>query len=253
MSKRPDYGIDAPGLATGFLAGGIGAFALALLIWEFWRGSLLVGILTAILAFGGLYLSGMGCLMVVWSKHIKLKTRETMLDYVIWRGNEQVLDVGCGRGLMMVGAAKRLTSGKATGIDIWQAKDQSGNGPKGALENAVLEGVSDRVHIETGDMRALPFANGSFEVVMSHWAVHNLEQVDDRATALREMMRVLRPGGSLILADIEHREAYMAALKNMGVAECRLDVKPVMDKILGIVSFDSFRPSTIFARKALLH
>ncbi len=42
MSKSPDYGIDAPGLAMVFLAGGIGAFALALLIWEFTSGLLMM-------------------------------------------------------------------------------------------------------------------------------------------------------------------------------------------------------------------
>ena len=36
-------------------------------------------------------------------------------------GDEKVLDVGCGRGLLLIGAAKRLKSGKATGIDVWDA------------------------------------------------------------------------------------------------------------------------------------
>ena len=40
-----------------------------------------------------------------------------------WRGNETVLDVGTGRGLLMIGAARRLTTGISVGIDIWSAKD----------------------------------------------------------------------------------------------------------------------------------
>jgi cyclopropane fatty-acyl-phospholipid synthase-like methyltransferase len=48
---------------------------------------------------------------------------------VPWKGDEAVRDVGCGHGLMLVGAARRLTTGKATGIDIWQAEDLTGNRP----------------------------------------------------------------------------------------------------------------------------
>jgi len=40
-----------------------------------------------------------------------------------------VLDVGCGRGLLLIGAARRLTTGKAVGVDIWQAEDRVGNLP----------------------------------------------------------------------------------------------------------------------------
>ena len=48
----------------------------------------------------------------------------------------------------------------ATGIDLWSTHDQSGNARDVTLQNASLEGVQDRIDIETGDMRALPFADG---------------------------------------------------------------------------------------------
>jgi len=73
------------------------------------------------------YLLGMGSYMLLFSKFQKLKDREKLLDSIQWLGNELVLDVGCGRGLMLVGAAKRLTNGKSIGIDIWQQEDQSDN------------------------------------------------------------------------------------------------------------------------------
>ncbi|MER3436097.1 MAG: hypothetical protein C4288_22700 [Leptolyngbya sp. ERB_1_1] len=69
----------------------------------------------------------MGSYMLLFSKFQKLKDREKLLDSIQWLGNELVLDVGCGRGLMLVGAAKRLTNGKSIGIDIWQQEDQSDN------------------------------------------------------------------------------------------------------------------------------
>jgi len=42
-------------------------------------------------------------------------------------GGEHVFDVGTGRGLLLIGAARRLTSGKGIGIDVWSTKDLSGN------------------------------------------------------------------------------------------------------------------------------
>jgi cyclopropane fatty-acyl-phospholipid synthase-like methyltransferase len=72
-----------------------------------------------------------------------------------------VLDVGCGRGLLLIGAAKRLTTGKAVGVDIWQTEDLSGNRPEATLENARLERVAERVGVKDGDARRLPFADGT--------------------------------------------------------------------------------------------
>jgi len=50
-----------------------------------------------------------------------------------------------------------------TGVDIWSTADQSGNAKEVTLRNPRLEGVSDRVHIATADMRALPFADATFD------------------------------------------------------------------------------------------
>lgn len=246
--QRPDYGIDAPGLVIGFMSGGTVATIAALLVRIIaFSWSVLA---TSILAIVAVYLLGMGCLMLIWSKVIKLHSREKALDQLNWTGTEQVLDVGCGRGLMMIGAARRLTSGTATGIDIWQARDQSANTPAGAMENARIEGVSDRIALETGDMRALPFSDARFDVVMSHWAVHNLHTEVDRNQTLREMVRVLKPGGAMILADIANCDAYCRELRLLNMTDVRCEVSPVADILLGTVSVGSFRPATIHARKA---
>ncbi len=192
----------------------------------------------------------MGSYMLYGSKIEKIRQREVYLDFIHWRGDEQVLDVGCGRGLMLVAAARRLTTGKATGIDIWEAKDQSSNTREAPLQNAKLEHVSDLVDVLTADMRKLPFADQSFDVVLSHWVVHNLEKESERTTALEEMARVLRPDGQIILADIEFREAYQARLADLGFANVKLVVNPIKDMILSAVSFGSFRPFVISAQKS---
>ena len=97
------------------------------------------------------------------SKFGKVRERERLLDLLTWKGGERVLDVGCGRGLLLIGAAKRLTTGTAAGIDLWQQEDLSDNRPEATLENARLEGVANRVEVHTADMRELPFPDGSFD------------------------------------------------------------------------------------------
>jgi ubiquinone/menaquinone biosynthesis C-methylase UbiE len=247
----PDYGIDAPGLVRFFILSGLISTGLAGLTSLWISGPPAWGAIVLAVTFGlaALYLLGMCCIMLYWSKVTKLHTREALLDRIPWRGDERVLDVGCGRGLMAVGAARRLTSGRAIGIDIWRSVDQSSNTAEGALENARRESVVDRVSIQTADMRRLPFEDGSFDVVLSHWAVHNLESETGRKTALTEMTRVLRPGGTLILADIEHRAAYASELSDLGLARQTLVLEPIRDFVLSILSFGSFRPFAIVARR----
>ncbi len=78
-----------------------------------------------------------------------------------WTGEEILLDVGCGRGLMLLGAARRLTTGHAVGIDLWRDEDQAENSPEALEANARLEGVADRIRIDTGDARQLPYPNAT--------------------------------------------------------------------------------------------
>ena len=208
----------------------------------------LVGWGIAVLA---IYPLGMGCLMLYESLIWKPRASKAILNLVAWTGGEQVLDIGCGRGLMLVGAAHRLTSGMAVGIDLWRAQDQASNGPQAAIDNATLEGVANRVRVETGDMRNLHFADASFDVVVSNWALHNLDAKADRAMAMAEMIRVLRPGGTVLLADIALRHEYVAALRTLGANHVQIVVpQPVKDKLLGLVSFGSYQPSTIVAARA---
>jgi arsenite methyltransferase len=247
---KPDYGIDAPGLVLFFFASGLTATILYFLISVIFV-SYPVWIFPAhvITGVAATYLTGMGCLMLYWSKTVKVRERESVLDQISWRGDERVLDVGCGRGLMLIGAARRLTTGRAMGIDIWQAKDQSANTPEGALNNAHIEGVLEKIKIQTADMRSLPFADHSFDVVVSHWVVHNLESKTDRDLSLSEMARVLQPGGSLILCDIENRDAYLERLNTFGLTNLIVKFNPIADTVLGIISIGSFRPTAIIARK----
>ena len=161
--------------------------------------------------------------MVLSSRVAKPKIRDRVLDSIPWRGDENVLDVGCGRGLFLIGAAKRLTTGKATGVDIWQAEDLSGNSAaKRRCGNAKTEGVAERIKIETADARKLPFAANSFDVVVSSLALHNIPSSQERTKALNEIARVLKPGGYLAIFDIFHTGEYAKTFRQIGFHEVQL-------------------------------
>jgi arsenite methyltransferase len=249
-SSKIDFGIDAPGLVRFFLAAGFASATCAVLaILNLNSAPLWLLLLKLVFAISAIYLLCMGGLMLYWSKFTKVRMRENIFDLVQWRGNEQVLDVGCGRGLMLIGAAQRLTTGQAIGIDIWEAKDQSSNSLQAVQENVRIAGVQNKAEVRTADCRSLPFNDQSFDVVVSHWVVHNLPREEDRNRAISEMVRVLRPRGKLILCDIEHRDSYLTNIRTLGLKDSKMIFEPVTDALLGALSFGSFRPTTIIATK----
>ena len=141
-----------------------------------------------------------------------------ILDRLHLRGDEGVLDMGCGRGAVLTAVARRLTTGRVTGVDIWSKTDQSGNASDVTLRNASLEGVGGRVQIETGDMRALPYPDATFDLVVSSLAIHNIRSNADRKRAIVEGFRVLKPGGRIVIADIRATAIYEEALRALGAS-----------------------------------
>jgi ubiquinone/menaquinone biosynthesis C-methylase UbiE len=117
------------------------------------------------------------------------------------RGDEKVLDVGCGLGKMTVAIAKHLTTGRVIGVDIWDKMEIPGNSPERAYENAKIEGILDRVEFKTGNVLSLPFADDFFDLVTSSSVINNLHGDADKSKALAEIFRVLRPGGKFLMAE----------------------------------------------------
>ena len=167
----------------------------------------------------GAALSAAAVVMVWGSKRGKLRMRNRLLDTIPWRGDEQVLDLGCGHGLLLVGAARRLTTGTAIGIDVWRSYDQAENTPEVTRENARIEGVANRIEVLSGGFRELPFDDQRFDVVVSSLAIHNVRDRTERATAIREVARVLRPGGRVAIMDIKHTRQYRRALVESGLVD----------------------------------
>jgi arsenite methyltransferase len=110
-------------------------------------------------------------LMLIYARVGKFRHRDRMLAQVPWRGDEHVVDIGTGRGLLLIGAAKRLTTGRATGIDIWNPSDLSDNARYRTMRNLVAEGVADRCDLVDELAQELSLADASADVVLSNLSV----------------------------------------------------------------------------------
>ncbi len=184
-SGSPDYGLDAPRIVRSMFSRGAWTLAFTLVLYlvnhSEYPGP--AARMCGALALIGLFFVAVGAVMVWSSRVAKLRLRDRMLDSLALRGDERVLDVGCGRGLLAIGAAKRLKNGKVTGIDIWNPFDLSGNSPDAAKANAKQEGVADKVRIEKGDARKLVYPDNHYDVAVSSLVLHNIPEREDRAHA----------------------------------------------------------------------
>lgn len=218
-NTRADYGVDTAGAVLRFvilaLVGMIFAVSAPFLVHERELAVSLasMGRATAI------WCSICAAVMVWGSRVGKLRLRDRILAELALEGDEQVLDVGCGRGLMLLAAAKKLNRGKASGIDLWPKQDQTGNSVEATRENARLEGVEGRIDLVTGDMRKLPFPAKRFDVILSSYALHDVRDPAERRKALLEMARVLKPGGRVRILDTRHTEEYVTALRDAGLVD----------------------------------
>ena len=211
---HPDYGLDAPPVIRNLALGAIAAAMAAMFLP--WRLALFAWASGALCALEAVYM--------VWASRVgKVRQRERLLDAVDWPKVSTVLDVGCGRGLLLIGAARRLRpDARAIGIDLWQAADLGDNRPSAAIENATLERVRDRVRVLTGDMRALSLPTASVDVVVSSLAIHNVPDEAGRDRAIAEIARVLKPDGVVVIQDMRNVDRYAAQLKVHGIEDVRI-------------------------------
>lgn len=218
VPRRGNYGFDAPYVPLLMALGG--AALLALAAWGLWDGKMhstsgAISIYSQ--GGGGLWLLLNAGVFVYTTRAGKFAVWTELLDQLMLQGDERLLDIGCGRGAVLLMAAQHLPRGRAVGVDVWSAKDQSGNAEQGTRQNAALEGVAERIELHTADMRQLPFADESFDVVVSSLAIHNVPGAAERARAVREAARVLKKGGKLRIADIRHTRVYARELAACGL------------------------------------
>jgi len=215
--RRGAYGFDAPYAPLLLGLGGVCMLAL-LVVQLLWGSEGRLGLVSAIApGAAGLWLFLNAGVFVYTTRAGKFAVWAELLERLKLQGDERLLDIGCGRGAVLLMAAQCLPRGRAVGVDLWSTTDQSGNAEQVTRRNAVLEGVAERIELHTADMRQLPFDDASFDVVLSSLAIHNVPGAGERARALREAARVLKKGGKLAIADIRHTRAYAEELETYGL------------------------------------
>lgn len=213
--RRGDYGFDAP--MVPIILGSIGACALAIGALSAWYFHALTPGIIFLVCGTFILLSTAGYIYTTrWGK---FQVWANILSQLQLDGSECLLDMGCGRGAVLLMVATLLPRGKATGIDLWKTSDQSGNASSVTQRNAELEGAAERVELQTADMRSLPFADASFDVVLSSLAIHNIYTSAGRRQAIHEAVRVLKPGGKLAIADIHGTQHYAEYLRELDMIE----------------------------------
>ena len=117
--------------------------------------------------------------------------------------DDLALDVAAGTGHVARALAPRVRTVVAVDATAAMLATGKAEADRAGLRNVVFQ---------RGDAAALPFADGSFDVVVSRFALHHFE---DPAVPLREMARCLRPGGTLAVGDLlANKDADVAAAQN---------------------------------------
>ena len=208
IERRFRYGLDAPSVLVISTMAGVALVVVGLTVAPF---AFDVGVVSLLYSAVHLWASSAG----------KVRRARRLLDELPWRGDEVVLDVGCGHGLLLIEAARHLRTGQAIGVDVWSQKDQWRNSREATIENARWAGVADRVEVRDADARELPFPDATFDAVVSSLVIHNIPGREQRARAIREIARVLKPGGRVAIIDLARTSEYASTLTQAGLVDVR--------------------------------
>ncbi|MFE0422144.1 SAM-dependent methyltransferase [Streptomyces sp. NPDC058953] len=128
----------------------------------------------------------------------------------------RLLDVGCGTGRPALRIA-RATGARVSGISVSDPDIDL------ARTRADTTGLGDQVDFRYADARALPFEAASFD---GAWAIESMMHIPDRATALTEIARVLRPGSPLVITDVLLRSPVTGDTADLVRRTCRAFQSP---------------------------
>jgi ubiquinone/menaquinone biosynthesis C-methylase UbiE len=159
---------------------------------------------------------------------VQSKIIDLLMEHVRWDGQGRALDIGCGSGALAIGLAKKYACARVTGIDYWGGSWQYAQ--KQCEENAQAEGVSGRVEFARASASMLPFADDAFDLAVSNLVFHEVKDAADKRDAIKEALRVVKPGGGFVFQDLFLIRRYYGApeelaalVKSWGVREVHFE------------------------------
>ncbi len=219
-NSTPDYRFNIPSqvafaLVAGSISAMLGVYFLYVRLFLLGTILLIVAVLVGLFRF---------TLFLITDPKRRAIARDRMINSVHWKGTEQVLDVGCGNGLVLLAAAKHLADGegRAIGIDIWNQMAGRQNAEI-LRRNAEIERVANRIEVQEADARQMPFGNSSFDVVLASLSLHHAGGKRGIEQVVKEMKRVLKPGGVILLYDLFPATAIASRLfRELGMKSVRM-------------------------------
>ncbi len=103
--------------------------------------------------------------------------------------------------------------------------------------------------VKEGDARKLPFADSTFDVVVSNFVVHELKSRADRQQLLCEVARVLKPGGRVALVDFIFKDECVVDLRKFGVKTARTRDGVLSFRVSAILNLGAVRTYHVVGRK----
>jgi len=205
QSAHVSYGIDSPAVILKFGLGAALSVVLGIVLYFAVPNN--HGLQTALLVVFLLTAGVCVCIIVgmYWSSIFgKFQLREKLLAQLSLSGDEKIIDIGCGRGFLLIALAKRLTSdkGRAFGVDIFDKWSQTENKPANTIKNSEMEGVGQLCEVLVGDIGVrIPLEDRMFDVVVSSLVFHLLPR-HQLPVSIGEVRRLIKPSGSIMFINV---------------------------------------------------
>ena len=152
------------------------------------------------------------------------KLWKTVLDHLHWDGKGSALDIGTGNGPLAILLAGEYPQAHVIGIDYWGQDWEYSR--KTCEENAAIEQVADRTEFKQASASNLPFSDGQFDAVVSHFVFHEVADEPDKREVIKEALRVLKKGGAYSFQDLFLDETLygktddlISAIRDWGIQE----------------------------------
>lgn len=180
---------------------------------------------------------------------VRLTTREAVFKEALLAQlggapGGRLLDVGCGTATLSVELARRFPEARVVGLDA--------DGAALAIARGKAGGARVRLDLEQAFADRMPFPSGSFDAAVSSLFFHHLRR-DAKRAVLAEILRVLKPGGSLHVADwgrptgLAMRAAFLLVQALDGWETTRDSVAGVLPELMSLAGFIEVRDTRNFA------
>lgn len=136
---------------------------------------------------------------------LERRYRRLVIEQLALRGDEQILDIGCGTGTLTRDLAAALTDKKkslCTGLDAAEKMIEIAKRKAAGIPN---------IHFDAAIAECLPYETGTFDAVVSTFFFHHIH-FELKKKVLAETARVLKPGGCLIVVDVDAPTTWFGSL-----------------------------------------